>query len=67
MHIGVILLDKRFPIAIVNIEIDPFLVDVNVHPSKLEVRFSKEYKLKDLVYQGISELCLKLTLHIHHQ
>ena len=39
------LADKRFPIVIVNIEIDPFLVDVNVHPSKLEVRFSKEMKL----------------------
>ena len=56
------LVDKRFPIAIVNIEIDPFLVDVNVHPSKLEVRFSKEYKLKDLVYQGISDTLSKVNL-----
>ena len=56
------LADKRFPIAIVNIEIDPFLVDVNVHPSKLEVRFSKEYKLKDLVYQGISAALSKVNL-----
>lgn len=55
------LVDKRFPIAIVNIEIDPFLVDVNVHPSKLEVRFSKEYKLKDLVYQGISDTLSKVN------
>lgn len=56
------LVDKRFPIAIVKIEIDPFLVDVNVHPSKLEVRFSKEYKLKDLVYQGISDTLSKVNL-----
>lgn len=56
------LADKRFPIAIVNIEIDPFLVDVNVHPSKLEVRFSKEYKLKDMVYQGISAALSKVNL-----
>lgn len=56
------LIDKRFPIAIINIEIDPFLVDVNVHPSKLEVRFSKEYKLKDLVYQGISDALSKVNL-----
>lgn len=56
------LADKRFPIAIVNIEIDPFLVDVNVHPSKLEVRFSKEMKLKELVYQGISEALAKMNL-----
>ena len=56
------LADKRFPIAIVNIEIDPFLVDVNVHPSKLEVRFSKEMKLKELVYQGISDALAKINL-----
>lgn len=56
------LADKRFPIAIVNIEIDPFLVDVNVHPSKLEVRFSKEMKLKELVYQGISNALAKINL-----
>ena len=56
------LADKRFPIVIVNIEIDPFLVDVNVHPSKLEVRFSKETKLKELVSQGISEALAKINL-----
>lgn len=56
------LADKRFPIVIVNIEIDPFLVDVNVHPSKLEVRFSKEMKLKELVYQGISDALAKMNL-----
>ena len=27
----------RFPIALLNIEMDPILVDVNVHPSKMEV------------------------------
>ena len=42
------LADNRYPIAVINIEIDPYLVDVNVHPSKLEVKFSKEYELKQL-------------------
>ena len=46
--------DNRYPIAIVNIEIDPYLVDVNVHPSKLEVKFSKEIELKELMIDGIS-------------
>lgn len=56
------LADRRYPIAIINIEIDPFLVDVNVHPSKLEVRFSKESKLKELIYQGVSEALAKVNL-----
>lgn len=56
------LADKRYPIAIINIEIDPYLVDVNVHPSKLEVRFSKESKLRELVYQGVSEALAKVNL-----
>lgn len=56
------LAEKRYPITILNIEIDPYLVDVNVHPSKLEVRFSKEMKLKELIYQGISEALANVNL-----
>lgn len=52
------LADNRYPIAVVHIEIDPYLVDVNVHPSKLEVRFSKEYELRELLTSGV-EHCLK--------
>ena len=36
------LMDKRFPICVINVKVDPTLVDVNVHPSKNEVRLSKE-------------------------
>ena len=32
----------RFPIAVIDIQIDPYLADVNVHPTKQEVRISKE-------------------------
>ncbi len=39
----------RYPIVLLNIEMDPLLVDVNVHPSKMEVRFSKEHELNELV------------------
>ncbi|WML39175.1 DNA mismatch repair endonuclease MutL [Neobacillus sp. OS1-2] len=39
----------RFPIVLLNIEMDPLLVDVNVHPSKMEVRISKEAELDELV------------------
>ncbi|WP_338452126.1 DNA mismatch repair endonuclease MutL [Niallia oryzisoli] len=45
----------RFPIALLNIIMDPILVDVNVHPSKLEVRISKEQELNELVTNNIKE------------
>ena len=37
--IAVLLLTGRFPIAFLRLEMPPELVDVNVHPTKLEVRF----------------------------
>lgn len=43
----------RFPIVLLNIEMDPLLVDVNVHPSKMEVRISKEAELNELVTEII--------------
>lgn len=45
----------RFPICYINIEMDPILVDVNVHPTKLEVRLSKEEQLYQLIVSKIQE------------
>jgi len=44
------LMEHKKPIFILNIEIDPSLVDVNVHPRKLEVRFEDQENLVKLVY-----------------
>ncbi|WDF83372.1 DNA mismatch repair endonuclease MutL [Lacticaseibacillus pabuli] len=45
----------RYPIAVVNIQLDPQLVDVNVHPTKQEVRISKENVLSDLITDSIRQ------------
>ncbi|KAF9404651.1 hypothetical protein HW555_014239, partial [Spodoptera exigua] len=46
----------RFPLAVLEIEMDPLLVDVNVHPTKQEVRLSKEKELMTLISDAIREV-----------
>lgn len=45
----------RFPIVVIDIQIDPYLADVNVHPTKQEVRISKEKELMALISTAIAE------------
>lgn len=45
----------RFPIAVINVETDPFLTDVNVHPSKQHIRLSKEADLFHLIKSSVRE------------
>ncbi|AUZ26481.1 DNA mismatch repair endonuclease MutL [Bacillus subtilis] len=52
----------RHPITFIEITMDPILVDVNVHPSKLEVRLSKETELHDLIRDGIKDVFKKQQL-----
>jgi DNA mismatch repair protein MutL len=49
------LMRDRHPLAFIFIEIDPGLVDVNVHPAKAEVRFRNQSQLHDLVRDAIRE------------
>lgn len=46
---------NRFPLVVLEIQMHPSLLDVNVHPSKMEVRFSKEQELKQLVEQIVKD------------
>lgn len=45
----------RFPIVVLEITTDPLLVDVNVHPTKQEVRLSKENELQQLISKAIND------------
>ncbi|MBE7026199.1 MAG: DNA mismatch repair endonuclease MutL [Ruminococcaceae bacterium] len=47
------LMGGKFPFAVLNLEINPAFVDVNVHPNKTEVKFSDEKKVFDTVYWGV--------------
>ena len=46
---GTLLMINRYPLCVINIEMDPILLDVNVHPTKQEVRLSKEAELIRLI------------------
>lgn len=52
----------RYPVVLLNIEMDPILVDVNVHPSKMEVRISKEQELNELITNAIQSSFKTKTL-----
>ena len=52
----------RFPLAVIHIQIDPYLADVNVHPTKQEVRISKERELMALVSEAIAKSLKEQTL-----
>lgn len=45
----------KFPFAVLNLEINPESIDINVHPTKLEVKFSNEKEIYSTVYYGVKE------------
>lgn len=51
-YTGFLPIDK-YPIIVLNIEVDPSLIDVNVHPTKLDIKFSKINSLKNLINKTI--------------
>ena len=54
--------ETRYPIVVLNINTDPSLIDVNVHPSKLDIKFSNFEDLKELIKKGIKDVLDKAIL-----
>ncbi len=52
----------KFPIVVLHIDVDPILIDINIHPTKMDIKFSKMDTLKELVNDVFSEQLKKLTL-----
>ena len=47
--------DKKFPIVVLNIETDPTLIDVNIHPTKQDIKIAKYNNLNTLILDTIEE------------
>lgn len=57
-----LLMIHRYPVVVLSIVLDPILIDVNVHPTKLEVRFSKEKELIALIERMIKDVFKQTNL-----
>ena len=52
----------KYPVVILNIEIDPTMVDVNIHPTKQDIKISKINSLYDLIYNTIKDALYQTLL-----
>ncbi len=49
------MMTRRFPFTVLMLNVDSELVDVNVHPAKMEVRFADQNLIYDLAYQAVRD------------
>ncbi|MGM9916724.1 DNA mismatch repair endonuclease MutL [Anaerotignum sp.] len=56
------LLIGKFPVFVLNLEVEPALVDVNVHPAKLEVRFKNDDEVYEFFYTAVSKALQETVL-----
>lgn len=52
----------KFPLIVLNIDVDPILIDINIHPQKMDIKFSKMDSLKELVTKIITRKLKEITL-----
>lgn len=52
----------RYPIIVLNIDVDPILVDINIHPTKMDIKFSKLDTLKEIIISTFTKRLEEITL-----
>ena len=52
----------RYPVVVINIDVDPILIDINIHPTKMDIKFSKLDELTKLLKGLIDDRLKTLTL-----
>ncbi|MHB8065328.1 MAG: DNA mismatch repair endonuclease MutL, partial [Ruminiclostridium sp.] len=57
-----ILMKNKFPFFVLNIELNPYLVDANVHPAKMDVRFADESYLSRAIHMAVSKALSSASL-----
>ena len=55
----------KFPMIVLNIDVDPILIDINIHPQKMDIKFSKMDSLKELIAKVISSKLKEILLVPH--
>lgn len=55
----------KFPMIILNIDVDPILIDINIHPQKMDIKFSKLDSLKELITKIITSKLKEILLIPH--
>lgn len=53
---GTNLMENRHPFFVIHIEIDPEIIDVNVHPTKIEIKFENELEIYEFVKNSIKKI-----------
>lgn len=54
--------DIKYPVVVLNIDTDPTLIDVNIHPTKQDIKFSKIEGLKELITKTVNSSLKKALL-----
>ena len=55
----------KFPMIVLNIDVDPILIDINIHPQKMDIKFSKLDSLKELITKVITSKLKEILLVPH--